>query len=77
LSGAARLARSTASRKARLWPMNWSVRSMVLADCWWQIPPFGKDFQFFPMVKIRKNAKDGAFRICGTAVAWLEAGLGP
>ena len=47
-----------------------------LADCWWQIPPSGKDFQLIEALKIAEFPKDSTFRIFGTPVAWLEAGLG-
>jgi hypothetical protein len=40
-----------------------------LADCWWQIPPFGKDFQAVVRVKMAKNQKDSGFRVFGMPVA--------
>jgi hypothetical protein len=48
-----------------------------LTDCWWQIPPFGKDFQLVFPLKKGKIAKDVVFRKSGTTIAWLKAGLGP
>jgi hypothetical protein len=47
-----------------------------LADCWWQIPPFGKDFQAVVRVKMAENPKDSSFRVSGMPVAYLGAGLG-
>jgi len=47
-----------------------------LTDCWWQIPPFGKDFQAAVVVKTAEMRKDYAFHVFGTTVAWLGAGLG-
>jgi hypothetical protein len=41
-----------------------------LTDCWWQIPPFGKDFQEVAFVKTVEMRKDYAFHIFGTPVAW-------
>jgi hypothetical protein len=40
-----------------------------LADCWWQIPPFGKDFQAIAALKIAEFPKDSAFHVFGTPVA--------
>jgi hypothetical protein len=54
--------------------MNCSDRSIHfsiknLADCWWQIPPFGKDFQPSSPCKKREVAEDEAFRKYGTGIA--------
>jgi hypothetical protein len=40
-----------------------------LTDCWWQIPPFGKDFQLIDVLKIAEFPQDSAFRVFGTTVA--------
>jgi hypothetical protein len=48
-SGAARLARSTASRKEEDWPTNWVLRSI---PTYWEIPPrLGKQNQAFKALK--------------------------
>jgi hypothetical protein len=46
-------------------------------DCWWQIPPFGKDFRFDFRRKIALFANPSRFREYGTSLVWFEAGLGP
>jgi hypothetical protein len=40
-----------------------------LADCWWQIPPFGKDFRAAGFAKMAEIPKDPTFSISGTPVA--------
>jgi hypothetical protein len=40
-----------------------------LADCWWQIPPFGKDFQARSAREKGENPEDMAFRKLGTVIA--------
>ena len=49
-----------------------------LTDCWWQIPPFGKDFR----VVFRSENRDFSRNLAvstkyGTSLVWIEAGLGP
>jgi hypothetical protein len=39
-----------------------------LTDCWWQIPPFGKDFQALALVKKGEFANFGAILHFGTAL---------
>jgi hypothetical protein len=56
--------------------MNCSDRSITLsvknlADCWWQIPPFGKDFQAFSHSENDDFPEFGCFRDCGTTLVWL------
>jgi hypothetical protein len=48
-----------------------------LPDCWWQIPPFGKDFCVARLFKIAEIMKLCGFLKSGTALEWEEAGLGP
>jgi hypothetical protein len=48
-----------------------------LADCWWQIPPFGKDFRFVSKGKIALLAEVCCFLRYGTGLEWFQAGLGP
>jgi hypothetical protein len=50
---------------------------MFRADCWWQIPPFGKDFHSGFARKIALFAVNEHFGENGTTLVWLEAGLGP
>jgi hypothetical protein len=45
------------------------IPSQNPADCWWQIPPFGKDFHHFLEAKIDEIPKDIGFRISGTPIA--------
>jgi hypothetical protein len=39
-----------------------------LADCWWQIPPFGKDFHRDLPLKIDIFPEISDFPECGTAL---------
>jgi hypothetical protein len=39
-----------------------------LADCWWQIPPFGKDFHAFGTAEIGKFLELSRFLHSGTAL---------
>jgi hypothetical protein len=48
-----------------------------LTDCWWQIPPIGKDFQpAFPLQN-EDFPNLWTFTQFGTALVWLGTGLGP
>jgi hypothetical protein len=53
-SGAARLARSTASRKEEDWPTNWVLRSTT--KHWDDFPCFGKNKQFPLEVETQETA---------------------
>jgi hypothetical protein len=50
---------------------------MNLTDCWWQIPPFGKDFHCEWMGKFDELTDKYHFGKNGMKLVWLEAGLGP
>jgi hypothetical protein len=54
-----------------LGPLHGSLLLKNLADCWWQIPPFGKDFQALLLLRMAEIPKDSTFHISGTPVAWL------
>jgi hypothetical protein len=53
--------------------MNWSARSIFpsiknLTDCWWQIPPIGKDFQGFSRSKSKDFPQLSDFFEIGTVL---------
>jgi hypothetical protein len=47
-----------------------------LTDCWWQFPPFGKDFHADSPLKNGESAAVSTFVKNGTPLVWLLAGLG-
>jgi hypothetical protein len=46
----------------------------ILADCWWQIPPIGKEFHHVFDPETGEIPEASVFSIYGTPVAWTEAG---
>jgi hypothetical protein len=48
-----------------------------LTDCWWQIPPFGKDFHADFCRKIDELPEVGGFTDSGTDLEWEKTSLGP
>ena len=58
-------------------PLQSSFSNKNLTDCWWQIPPFGKDFRSANRSKNSKFPEIFGFRNSGMTLVWFRTGLGP